>query len=156
MNKCVYIHKTLDNIVFYVGCGSIKRANSNYKGNRNKTWNKFSENGYTIEIIKENLTQDEAYALETKLIYKYGRIDNNTGTLVNKNYGIRKISKYNYKSKKIIDLVKNKKVIDIITNVIYDSIEEAALANNLKVNFLIRHLEGLRPKNINLKYLTIY
>jgi hypothetical protein len=67
----VYRHIRLDtNTPFYVGKGSKNRAWTTYS--RNKYWhnivNKF---GYSIEIIKENLEENEALTWEINLISLY-------------------------------------------------------------------------------------
>jgi len=63
----VYQHIRLDtNEVFYVGKGSGKRAQSK---RRNIYWrNIVKKYGYRIEIIKENLTEQEAFQLEIEWI----------------------------------------------------------------------------------------
>lgn len=90
----VYIHKRKnDNQPFYVGVGGLlsfdnyQRANAyNWKGlkNRSEFWknivNKF---GFTIEIVLDKCTREEAFLEESRLIHLYGRIDIETGILVN-------------------------------------------------------------------------
>lgn len=90
----VYLHKRKDNNEpFYVGVGGLlsfdnyQRANANnWKGLRNRSdfWknivNKF---GFTVEIVLDNCTKQEAFLEEARLIKLYGRIDTNTGILVN-------------------------------------------------------------------------
>ena len=155
MNKCVYIHKTLDNIIFYVGCGSETRPYETQ--NRRPLWWTKANDGYNIEIIKDELTSDEAFKLEKELILKYGRINKGTGTLVNKNNGCSFNNKTKYVVKKVIDTIKNKPVINELTGEIYQTIEEAATKNKIQINTLIRILEGKSfNKKHKLKYLTIY
>lgn len=62
----VYLHKTLDGKVFYVGKGRGKRAWQT--SNRSKSWINISTEGYSIEIYKENLMEKEALELENNLI----------------------------------------------------------------------------------------
>jgi len=62
----VYLHKTLDGKPFYVGKGRNKRAWN--KSNRSKGWNEVSANGYSIEIYRENLLEEDALELEKSLI----------------------------------------------------------------------------------------
>ena len=45
-----------------------------------------------------------------------------------------------------------RKVIDVLTNKIYDTVGEAAVANNLKRTTLIAMLKGQNPNKTNLKY----
>jgi predicted GIY-YIG superfamily endonuclease len=80
----VYQHKRLDtNEVFYVGIGkNINRAYS--KHSRSKIWKDTIKNRkYSIEILFENLTWEEACIKEKELISKYGRKDLGTGSLIN-------------------------------------------------------------------------
>lgn len=154
MNKCVYVHKTLDNIIFYVGCGSETRPHET-QGRLPLWWTKANE-GYTVEIIKDNLTSDEAFQLERELILKYGRINKGSGTLVNKNDGYNFSNRPKEKTKKLIDTIKNKPVINEITGETYQTIEEAATKNKIQVNSLIRILEGkVFNQKHRFKYLTI-
>lgn len=85
----VYKHTRLDNgIIFYIGVGSkIKRAHSTISRNE-YWWNIVNSVGYTVDIIAEFETRDEANALERELILKYGRkkIDKD-GILVNMTIG---------------------------------------------------------------------
>lgn len=86
----VYQHIRLDkNEPFYVGSSSsnnFKRAYTFSKSNRNKIWNDIYDaiNGnIKVEILYVNISNDEAYLIEKRLILKYGRIDNNDGILAN-------------------------------------------------------------------------
>lgn len=78
----VYRHRTLDtHEVFYIGIGSVKRSKSKH---RSSFWkNVVNKHGYYIEIIKNNLSWEEACELEQLLIQEYGRRDLQTGILVN-------------------------------------------------------------------------
>jgi len=71
MNFFVYIHKrATDEKIFYIGKGCRYRHKSKWA--RTSYWhNVVNKYGYTAEIVKNNLTQDEAFALEIKLIKKY-------------------------------------------------------------------------------------
>ena len=71
MEFFVYVHKrNNDGRIFYVGKGCRYRHHSKWA--RTAYWhNIVNKYGYTAEIVKNNLTQDEAYALEIKLIKKY-------------------------------------------------------------------------------------
>ena len=68
MNYYVYRHIRLDNNkVFYIGKGSKNRAYS--KQNRNQYWHNIVNSvGYKVEILKENLSEQEAFDLEAGLI----------------------------------------------------------------------------------------
>ncbi len=81
--KIVYRHRTLDtNKVFYVGIGSIRRAQEKY--NRSNFWKRVvNKHGYIIEIVARGLSWDKACELECLLISEYGRRDLGKGYLVN-------------------------------------------------------------------------
>ena len=83
MNYYVYRHRRNDtNEVFYVGIGKRNRAKS--KRYRNLYWhNTVNKYGYTVEVIQENITWEEACEFEIFLISLYGRKDLGTGCLVN-------------------------------------------------------------------------
>lgn len=82
----VYEHRLENGEVFYVGQGCRYRATSSY--HRSIRWNEIiSNNNYKVVIVKDNLTESESLDLEKELIKKHGRLDNNTGTLVNHNDG---------------------------------------------------------------------
>lgn len=83
-NILVYKHITLDtHEVFYIGIGSKKRSKAK-NNNRSIYWNNIvNKHSYYINILKENLTWEEACELEELLILEYGRRDLNTGSLVN-------------------------------------------------------------------------
>ena len=78
----IYRHRTIDtHEVFYIGIGSVKRSKSKH---RSSFWkNVVNKHGYYIEIIKDNLSWEEACELEQLLIQEYGRRDLGTGILVN-------------------------------------------------------------------------
>ena len=67
--KVVYVHIDNNNQPFHVGAGDQARSRSTW---RNKEWQAIAKNGYTIEIVKDNLTNAEAGKLETETILKYG------------------------------------------------------------------------------------
>jgi hypothetical protein len=81
----VYLH--LDRATrcpFYVGKGKGRRA-YDVEG-RHPEWHKKVQSlvdGFGIEIVKNDLSEEEAYDLERELIRKYGRVSDGTGTLLN-------------------------------------------------------------------------
>ena len=82
----VYLHKIENGNVFYVGQG--KRYRHKQTKGRSKRWHDiYNNNKCKVIIYKRNLTLEESLLLEKELILKYGRIDNNTGTLINSNDG---------------------------------------------------------------------
>jgi hypothetical protein len=83
LDKVVYRHRRNDNYtVFYVGIGSPQRPY--VKNKRSIFWkNIVKKYGYTIEILAENISIEDAQDLEKLLIQEYGRLDLGTGTLCN-------------------------------------------------------------------------
>jgi hypothetical protein len=68
--------------VFYIGVGNKRRPYT--KSDRSDFWWKVvNKYGYEIQILKTNLTKEEAYELEVILISWYGRRDLGLGSLVN-------------------------------------------------------------------------
>ena len=65
----MYLHRSLDGVVFYVGKGTGIRYKS--KSGRPKEWFNKIQQGYTCQIIKENLSSREAVILEEDLITIY-------------------------------------------------------------------------------------
>lgn len=91
---CVYIHvNPITKEPFYVGIGNSKRPY--VKHGRSKEWKSYvKEHGYEIVMLKENLKWKEAILIEKELITKYGRVNVNTGTLLNKTCGGEGQQKY--------------------------------------------------------------
>ena len=83
----VYAHKTnTDNTIFYVGVGD----NDNYQRSRiatgrSEAWKKKVKlsNGYTVQILYDNISYERALELEMETIAKLGRESLNEGPLVN-------------------------------------------------------------------------
>jgi len=84
----VYQHRRKDTgEIFYIGIGEHKSRAYDMTG-RNDIWNRIAqETEITVEIIKNNITREEAKNIERKLISEYGRIDKSTGILSNKSMG---------------------------------------------------------------------
>jgi hypothetical protein len=77
----VYEHINTDGTVFYVGKGYKRRAW--WSRTRSAGWKKAAANGFEVRIVKANLSENEAYDLEVKLIAQHGRRDLGLGTLEN-------------------------------------------------------------------------
>jgi hypothetical protein len=84
----VYQHRRKDTgEIFYIGIGE-NRSRAYDKTGRNDIWKRIAqETDYSIEIIKNNISREEAKNIERKLISELGRIDKNTGILSNKSIG---------------------------------------------------------------------
>ena len=162
-NKLVYRHITLDtNQVFYIGIGKIHRPNS--KKDRNKFWhNVVNKHGYYSEVVKDNLSHQEACELEQLLILEYGRRDLNTGYLVNMTNGGDGLNNYKF-DRNTVQRIREKnlgrkhslqqnieksirqqgqggiKVIDTKTQIIYNSIVIASKELGISKSTLRRYL----------------
>ena len=84
-NYYVYIHVLENNTPFYVGIGQNNRAFD--LSGRTQAWKKYYTDKCKYAIVEENLTLEDACIIEQNLIKKYGRLCDNTGTLVNKQLG---------------------------------------------------------------------
>jgi hypothetical protein len=84
-NFYVYGHYTADtDELFYVGKGRGFRSNEKSKLRRSKFWhNVASKHGVVVRIIKENLSEGDAFDLERTLIRLHGKRYDGSGTLVN-------------------------------------------------------------------------
>ncbi len=71
---CVYEHVRSDtNLVFYVGKGLANRPHEKIK--RNRYWDRIvNKVGYTVKIVKDGLTEDQAFKLEEILIKTYQKL----------------------------------------------------------------------------------
>ena len=90
-NKCVYEYRLPESEgghTYYVGQGNYNRPYKShpYRGHKRNTCIKPKDKNQIV-IIKDNLTEQEAKALEIKLIAKHGRIDLGEGYLINKTDG---------------------------------------------------------------------
>jgi len=80
----IYRHIRLDtNEVFYIGIGKSSDRAFSYK-KRNKHWNNIvNKTEYEVQVLKSDLSWDDACELEKILISYYGRKDLGLGPLVN-------------------------------------------------------------------------
>lgn len=80
----VYQHRRNDtNQVFYIGIGKTLSRAYNKRNARNAYWKNIAKNGYTVEIVADNLCWEQVCIIERLLIVRYGRKDTDGGTLVN-------------------------------------------------------------------------
>jgi hypothetical protein len=84
----VYQHRRKDtNEVFYIGVGTIKYRSISLAG-RNKDWqNIYNTIGIEVDVLFEGISKKNAYNVEKGLIESYGRMDLQTGNLVNRTMG---------------------------------------------------------------------
>jgi len=92
----IYRHTTLEDVIFYIGLGSkISHFNTyiqEYKRafcrqSRSPSWKIAAKKGIKVDILVEGLSYQEACIKEKEFISIYGRVDLNTGTLLNKTSG---------------------------------------------------------------------
>jgi hypothetical protein len=154
----VYRHIRLDkNEPFYIGIGSdnnYKRAYSRFK--RSKFWNNIaSKTEYSVDILIDNLTWEEACEKEREFIALYGRVNLNTGTLVNLTNGGEGMNGIVLTEETImkfsISRMGNKNaasrlVLNTLNGIYYDSVKEAAISIGASVHPLYKKLSG-RLKN---------
>ena len=162
-NICIYRHITLDtNEIFYIGIGNIKRPYS--KHNRNKYWkNIVNKHGYEIQILKSDLTWENACELEKFLISWYGRQDNNTGILINMTdggdgtLGIKKQFPEHLKENVKIRMLNNKYLLGHIhsnetKNKISNSLKGRIVSENTRIKLSLLKLNKSNDKILNRKH----
>jgi len=141
----IYLHRRLDNNeVFYIGIGCLERAFDKYR--RSIYWKRIvDKTEYSIEILSDNLTWENAQEAEIQLIKLYGRKNLNKGSLCNLTDGgegnlnricsietKRKLSVINTGNKNSIknhteesklkmSKIHSKKIIDTNTQIIYEN-----------------------------------
>jgi hypothetical protein len=83
VTRVYYVYKhTCNGEVFYIGAGKGYRYRKTTS--RSKKWYEVTKDcKFKAEIVKNNLTLDEAVTLEKELIAKYGRKHLGTGNLIN-------------------------------------------------------------------------
>ena len=78
----VYIHSKPDGEIFYVGISN--NTARPYSKTRSEWWTSVvAKYGYTVSIIMDNITYEQAKVAEIVLIAMLGRRDRGRGTLVN-------------------------------------------------------------------------
>lgn len=138
-NFKVYIYENMTNHKKYIGitCKSL-RARSGHEGNGYQQctafWNaiqKYGWHNFCSQIVKDNLTREEACKLEIELIAQYKTQDHQYGYNITAG-GDSGRTGMKYTEEERLMLSKNsintKKVICTTTNVIYDSLTSAEKA----------------------------
>ena len=111
-NWVVYRHIRNDkNMPFYIGIGKDTSRPYN-KRSRSKFWKSIiSKTEYTVEILFEDLTKEQAIEKEVEFIELYGRVDLKTGTLCNMTCGGEGTGKLNDD----LEFIRRKKIIATLT-----------------------------------------
>ena len=179
MDKVLYRHMKPCGEVFYIGIGNKYRPYS--KDYRNTFWqkitNKYPE--YEVQILKSNLTWEDACELEKILISWYGRRDLNKGTLCNMTDGgdgvnnkiwtkhSRKKASISATGKKMSKEAKEKMskfwknsknsnrsniVLDTQNGIFYNSLKEASQYYKFSYSCLVAMILGQNPNKSNLIY----
>lgn len=160
----IYLHRDINNQIFYVGCTkNIRRPYlkfSNKLTNRSIEWFERCNNQFTVEIYKDNLTEEQAYQMEIELIAKYGR-QCDGGILVNKSIGGNSangmrhsnVSKEKISSKNTgFKNGRAKQVICTLTGKIWGCAKDCAIENNININTLRGQLNGHLKNNTSFEY----
>lgn len=165
-NHFLYRHIRLDkNEPFYIGIGTKTKQDLKYGTykraydkdiRRNLIWKKITDKTkYEVEILIESYDYEFIKEKEKEFIKLYGRINTKTGTLANLTDGgegviglivseeTRKRSRMNNIGKKhpITSIKQNKKIRNKITNVVFDSMREAAKSINVTEGNFCRELK---------------
>ena len=141
----VYKHIRHDtNVVFYVGISSDKNySRAHSKKGRSSFWkNITSLSKYSVEIVSDNLSWQEACKKEKELIQLYGRRDLNTGTLCNHTEGGDGVHGYKHSQERLNRISinssgannpKSKACIHFDTGIEYKCLKDAC--NLLNLNY---------------------
>lgn len=84
MNKKYLVYRHIrKNITFYIGISSNEERP--YQIGRNWIWDSIVKKNpnYEVQVLKRDMNESEARELEKMLIYHYGRLDHNNGSLAN-------------------------------------------------------------------------
>ncbi len=98
---CVYIHISSVGDIFYVGQGRENRAKKKDRG-RPKAWDDFAKDGWEYLILHDNLTKDEAVALEKETTLRLIEVGE---PLVNKSIhnGVRTLTREMFENDLVVD-----------------------------------------------------
>lgn len=148
-NKVVYLHRNkITDEVFYVGMGSKTRPYD--KNKRNLFWNNYvNKYGFYVEIVKTNLSSNEASEEEIRLISLFGRRDLKEGSLVNLSNGGEGAINY----KKTTD---SKPCICLSSGKVYNSIKEYCEDNNYAYTTILNFVKyniNKAPNSYNVRLL---
>lgn len=157
-----YIYKYVEKDTgtpIYVGKGKSDRSRSHIrasqKGLNSPLYNRIRkldfDAGVSMIIVKDNMTEWEAFQMENELIESIGRVDLKTGTLLNRTFGGEGISggidTYGYRkqgiARKITDMVHNGMLIQNMP----EEIRKFVAENKMKVKWvesrIIPHIQEM-------------
>ena len=152
VDKRVYCHiSDVDNSIFYVGAGGYYRPTR--KAQRTSAWKDIADKGYSVRILKDNLSQEDALELENLIIETIG-YDNLTNTGAGRNTSWNKGLSYEKDTRNKISLnsAMAKKVIDLGTGIVYRSLTQYCKENNVSYSRTHKILKGHQKGNVNVKY----
>ena len=163
----IYQHIRLDtNEIFYIGKGTHRKQNYKYyrafdKKRRNNIWNSIvNKTNYKVEILFTNLSEEECFNIEIKLIAKYGKIYNKSGTLANYTDGGEGQLRFHKNSKKQIEAVKKSREIAwklprtekqkkaLRKNALIANPEKAVLQYDLNMNFIAEYKSTIEAEKL--------
>jgi hypothetical protein len=136
-------------VPFYIGKGTGRRAYHKY--DRSKFWKSLvtKYGGYDVKILYENLTNEEALAIEKQLIAQHGRRDLTTGYLVNQTDGGDGVSGHSPLS--IQRIVKNrigKPLSDVHKKKISEALKGRTVSDSSREKIRTAFLGKKRPQEV--------
>ena len=127
----------------YIGKGALGRMESHEHNASNQKLKEFIESkNYETKIIKENLASHYAYKLESELIYLIGRIDLQTGPLLNESSGVYLTDAKTHEEIGPLHLEFNKMIhiLKVLNN--QKSIKNSATLLGISERTIYRYLKG--------------
>jgi hypothetical protein len=157
----VYIHrKVSDDNVFYVGISnSLNYFRAFSKKGRSEFWKRIvRKHKYSVEIIYDNLSWDEARNKEIELIKLYGRLDLKTGILCNLTDGGEGVTNYKHNEERLNKIRSNntlcknsnsKKCISFSNGETFDCLKEACIKYDIDYK---RQVSYIAKKNYRAEF----
>ena len=147
----VYTHRRKDNDnVFYIGCSKNENRPEDTV-RRSDGWKEIhSSFGCNVEVVKRNLSKENALELEKFMIEETENLSNKVyNGWKSWNSGISLTDKH--KENLSDNSGKAKQVLNIDSGLVYKNIREAAKLNNINYSTLRGKLNGTRTNNTNLR-----
>jgi len=108
----VYMIYKTDNTPIYVGKGTGTRAYNSFRRSDNKAVRACTTKD-RFEIVRDNLTESEAFKFEVELIQRYGRRSEGTGVLYNLTPGGDGVSGHVYSESEIVKRYPNRRPVHV-------------------------------------------